>query len=80
MILRPHWDPAAERHLKDIGWHPAEFVDAAVIRFAATGRGDVEHKGDVYRLRIGPYRVWFMIDHAEGVMHVLGVYGPRRKL
>ncbi len=80
MILRARWDLAAERHLKDIGWHPAEFVDAAVIRFATTGRGDIERKGTEYRLRVGPYRVWFMIDHTEGVMHVLGVYGPRRKL
>lgn len=22
----------------------------------------------------------FIIDHADGMMHILGVYGPRRKL
>ena len=79
MSLRTRWHPGAEEQLKHIGWHPAESVDAAVIRFATTGRGDLERLSlDYYRLRVGRYRVWFMIDRAEGVMHVLGVYGPRR--
>jgi hypothetical protein len=30
------WHPVAERQLKDLGWHPSESVDAAVIRFAET--------------------------------------------
>ena len=87
MSLRTRWHPAAEEQLKHIGWHPAESVDAAVIRFATTGRGDVERTGPgEYRLRVGVYRVWFMVERAsdpqmsESVMHVLGVYGPRRKL
>ncbi len=80
MSLRPCWYPGAEEQLKHIGWHPAESVDAAVIRFARTGRGDIERLNvpDHYRLRVGVYRVWFRVDRAEGVMHVLGVYGPRR--
>ena len=77
MSLRPRWHPAAEQHLKDIGWHPAEFVDAAVQRYAATGRGDVERLVTrEYVLRVGPYRVWFIVE--GDVMHVLAVYGPRR--
>jgi len=79
MSLRTRWHPAAEEQLKHIGWHPAESVDAAVIRFARTGRGDLERLNrDHYRLRVGLYRVWFMVDRAEAVLYVLGVYGPRR--
>jgi hypothetical protein len=80
MSLRICWQLAAERHLKDIGWHPAESVDAAVIRYAATGRGDIERlNANHYRLRVGVYRVWLRIDDQPvgAVMHVLGVYGPR---
>jgi hypothetical protein len=39
MSLRPRWHPAAEEQLKRIGWHRAEIVDAAVIRFARLGAG-----------------------------------------
>lgn len=45
------WHPAAVHQLKDLGWHPSESVDAAVIRFAETQRGDVEWVPPYYRLR-----------------------------
>jgi hypothetical protein len=58
MSFLARWHPAAEEQLKHIGWHPAERVDAAVIRFAETGRGDIERiDRDHYRLRVGAYRV-----------------------
>jgi hypothetical protein len=80
MSLRPSWRPGAVEQLKHIGWHPAEYVDAAVQRFARTGRGDLEHLvGQVYLLRIGPYRVWFEVHREEGVLEVLRVYGPHPK-
>jgi len=80
MTLRIRWHPTAEEVLKHIGWHPAERVDAAVIRFAATGLGEI-HRSPLgeYRLRIGPYDVWFTVDRGEGVMDVVSVHGPRRK-
>jgi hypothetical protein len=78
MSLQPRWTPGATEQLKWIGWHPAEYVDAAVLRFAATGRGDIEHlAGHVYVLRVGAYRVWFEIE--DETMHILRVYGPQRR-
>ena len=71
------WHPAAERQLKELGWHPAESVDAAVIRFAETQRGDVEWVPPYYRLRVGHYRVRFTIDSATSTMNVLYVYRLR---
>ncbi len=59
------WHPAAERQLKALGWHPSESVDAAVIRFAETQRGDVEHVPPYYRLRVGMYRVRFRLAAKE---------------
>ena len=79
MSLVIDWHEVAKRHLHEIGWHPAEFVDAAVIRFARTGRGDVERTPAALFLRVGPYRVWFKIHEDVGLMKVLAVYGPRRK-
>jgi plasmid stabilization system protein ParE len=84
MSLTRRWSEAAKRHLEEIGWHPAEVVDAAVQRFAATGRGDVERFGDSGRfvLRVGPYRAWFRIavEGDETLMYVTAVFGPRRKV
>jgi mRNA-degrading endonuclease RelE of RelBE toxin-antitoxin system len=71
------WHPVAERQLKDLGWHPSESVDAAVIRFAETQRGDVELVPPYYRLRVGMYRVRFTLDHETRTMNVLLVYRVR---
>jgi mRNA-degrading endonuclease RelE of RelBE toxin-antitoxin system len=71
------WHPAAERQLKELGWHPSESVDAAVIRFAETQRGDVEWVSPYYRLRVGHYRVRFTIDATARTMNVLLVYRIR---
>jgi mRNA-degrading endonuclease RelE of RelBE toxin-antitoxin system len=71
------WHPLAEHQLKNLGWHPAESVDAAVIRFAETQRGDVERVPPYYRLRVGVYRVRFTIEHEARTMNVLLVYRVR---
>ena len=68
------WHPAAEYQLKELGWHPSENVDAAVLRFADTQRGDVEWVPPYYRLRVGRYRVRFTIDVATRTINVLFVY------
>lgn len=68
------WHPAAEHQLKQMGWHAAESVDAAVIRFAETQRGDVEWVPPYYRLRVGHYRVRFTIEAPARAMNVLLVY------
>jgi hypothetical protein len=81
MSLPQRWSEAAKSHLKDIGWHAAEVVDAAVTRFAATGRGDVERFGQSGRLllHVGPYRVWLRlgVEGEETVLQVSAVFGPR---
>ena len=77
MRFEIRWHPAAERQLKDLGWHPSESVDAAVIRFAETQRGDVEYVPPYYRLRVGMYRVRFTIEHEACAMNVLFVYRAR---
>ena len=74
MSYRILWHPAAEHQLMELGWHSAENVDAAVIRFAETGRGDVEWVPPYYRLRVGVCRVRFTIDRGAQVMNVLFVY------
>jgi mRNA-degrading endonuclease RelE of RelBE toxin-antitoxin system len=71
------WHPAAERQLKEQGWHPSESIDAAVLRFAETQRGDVEWVPPYYRLRVGVYRVRFTVDATARTMNVLLVYRAR---
>ncbi|MFO0756461.1 MAG: type II toxin-antitoxin system RelE/ParE family toxin [Byssovorax sp.] len=77
MKLAIVWHPAAENQLGALGWHPAESIDAAVIRFAETQRGDVEWVAPYYRLRIGRYLVRFTIEAETGTMNVLFVYRAR---
>jgi mRNA-degrading endonuclease RelE of RelBE toxin-antitoxin system len=77
MKFEPSWHPAAEHQLMELGWHPSESVDAAVIRFAETGQGDVERVPPYYRLRVGVYRVRFTIDREVRTMNVLYVYRVR---
>jgi mRNA-degrading endonuclease RelE of RelBE toxin-antitoxin system len=77
MKLEIIWHHAAEHQLKNLGWHPSESVDAAVIRFAETQRGDVEYVPPYYRLRAGVYRVRFTIDREARTMNVLLVYRIR---
>ncbi len=82
MKLRVRFKHAAEEHLKDIGWHNAENVAAAVYRFAEKGRGDVERirTGEV-RLRVGVFAAWFVVepgeDEDEPELVVLAIQGPR---
>jgi mRNA-degrading endonuclease RelE of RelBE toxin-antitoxin system len=71
------WHPAAERQLLELGWRTAGIVDAAVIRFAETQRGDVEYVPPYYRLRAGTYCVRFTIDAEPRRMNVLLVYRAR---
>lgn len=77
MSFRIVWHPGAERQLAALGWHPSESVDAAVIRFALTGRGDVEWIAPYFRLGVGVYRVRFTIDRETRTMNVLLVYRTR---
>jgi mRNA-degrading endonuclease RelE of RelBE toxin-antitoxin system len=75
MKLEIVWHPAALNQFFALGWHAAESVDAAVIRLAATGRGDVEWVAPYYRLRVGVYRVRFTVDRDACVLTVISLYG-----
>jgi len=77
MKLRVVWHPAALNQFYELGWHTAESVDAAVIRVADTGRGDVEWVPPYHRLRVGVYRVRFTVDREAGTMNVLFLYRAR---
>jgi hypothetical protein len=54
-----------------------ESVDAAVIRVADSGRGDVERVAPWYRLRVGVHCVRFTVDREAGTMNVLFLYRAR---
>jgi hypothetical protein len=69
------WHPAAEHHLRQLGWRDGSRVDAAVQRFAETGEGVVESVPDapgVLRLLEPPFVVRFSLD--VGTLHVWAVY------
>lgn len=61
MSWRLAWSVPAERALLNLHWREGTRVDAAVIRFAETGEGDVFrlHTDDVVtvRLRVRPHGV-----------------------
>lgn len=70
MSLRIAWNYPALITLYDLRVHSAMLVDRAVIRFAATGEGDVEIPL-YYQLRVGVFRVLFAVDREAGTMNVL---------
>ena len=74
MRLDIAWDfPALVAFYRLAPWD-AMRVDHAVIRYAESGNGLVEHLPPYYRLQVGSYRVRFTIEQAAGVMNVLYVY------
>jgi len=77
MRLRIAWNYPALITLYDLHMHSAMLVDRAVIRFAETGEGDVERMPPGYRLRVGVYRVRFVVDREAGTMNVLFLYRVR---
>ncbi len=77
MKLQIIWHPAALNQFYQLGWHAAESVDAAMIRLAEAGRGDVEWVAPYYRLRVGVHRVRFTVDRDAGTMNVLILYRAR---
>ncbi len=78
MNWRLQWSGAALRSIHKIPWQDAARIDAAVMLFAETGRGDARRLPDddavTLRLRVGDYRVRLSLDFPNGVMHVWIVY------
>jgi mRNA-degrading endonuclease RelE of RelBE toxin-antitoxin system len=68
MVLEIEWSRKAERDLGKLSLVYQEKIDKAVVRFAEEGYGDVKKlKGEEgeYRLRVGPYRVFFTFTQEE---------------
>jgi len=76
------WAPSAERDGRRL--HPPirRRILAALDRYAESGHGDVTRLTDVeppqYRLRVGGWRVRFLVDREAEVLEVLHVL-PRGK-
>ena len=63
MIWRIKWSKAAKHHLLNISRADAEFIDAAVQRFARTPEGELgRFDTDTNRLGIGDYSVVLGLD------------------
>ena len=74
------WSVVAERDLLSIPWRVAAEIDAAVMRFAATGQGDVRRVEPAsYRrlkLRVRGAEARLFVDPAERTISVSRVF-PR---
>ena len=78
MTWRIEWSPLAEHRLRELPWRDATRVDAAVLQFANTGKGQlVRLPSDApitLRLCVTPYYVRLTLDPFSGVMHIWTVY------
>ena len=78
MMLDVVRHPAAEAALLRISsWTTAAAVDAAVIRLARTGEGELQRVGPHHHLRVAGHVVKLRLDRKQLVLYVLGVYGLR---
>lgn len=71
------WSVIAEDALRKIPWRDAARVDAAMIRFAQTGKGDVERIADDPTgawIRIGSYKARVVFDRQDKRISVLYVW------
>lgn len=74
---RLSWSIVAEGALRAIPWRDAARVDAALMRFAATGEGDFERIPNDPTgawLRVGAYTVRIVLDRRERLISVLYVW------
>jgi len=74
MSLEIEWHPVARRDLLTISWRAAARVDAAIMRFAATGQGHIRRISptDPRKLRLfvsGAVAVLF-VDISSRTVHV----------
>jgi mRNA interferase RelE/StbE len=83
MARTVEWDASAARDLEGLDSPLSQRILSAVLRFAATGQGDIEKiRGtrDLFRLRVGEFRVFFVrIDQViriRRVRHRRDAYRP----
>jgi mRNA interferase RelE/StbE len=75
MIRRVVFRPAAVRDLARLDRIVQARIDAALVRFATTGHGDVKSLKDrpgEFRLRVGKWRVFFSLEPPD-LIRVLGI-------
>jgi mRNA interferase RelE/StbE len=75
VIRRVVFRPAAVRDLARLDRVVQARIDAALVRFAATGHGDVKSLKDrpgELRLRVGRWRVFFCLEPPDSI-RVLGI-------
>ena len=75
MNRRVVFRPAAVRDLAHLDRVVQARIDAALVRFAVTGHGDVKSLKDrpgELRLRVGQWRVFFCLDLPD-LVRVLGI-------
>ncbi len=77
MSFRIAWDPAALFVFYDLPLHSATLVDRAVIRFAATGEGQIEWVAPYHRLRAGVHDAVLAIDLGANTVTVLRIHRRR---
>ena len=76
MIRRVVFRPAAVRDLARLDRVVQARIDAALVRFAATGHGDVKSLNDrpgELRLRVGKWQVFFSLEPPD-LVRVLGMW------
>jgi mRNA-degrading endonuclease RelE of RelBE toxin-antitoxin system len=78
MNLEVVWGEPAIRALLSIPWRDAERIDAAVMRLAETGLGNVQRLPEdnplTRRLRVGSYRVRLVLDSRAAKLWVVMIY------
>ena len=71
------WDFPALVTFYDLRPASAAALDRAVIRFAETGEGELEHEPPYYRLRTGSHDALLTIDHRALLVTVLRIVRAR---
>ena len=77
MSWRVELTPSAQRDLRRLDPPVAKRILDALVRFADTGRGDLQYISDAYppawRLRVGDWRVRFRRDDVQQILIVLQI-------
>ncbi len=71
------WSVLAVEALRAIPWRDAARVDAAMMRFAQTGEGDIERIPDDPTgawIRVGSYKVRVVLERHDKLISVLYVW------
>jgi mRNA interferase RelE/StbE len=75
------WTSHAEKDLERLDRRTQQRITAAVDRFAQTGQGDVKRlqgmKEEIFRLRVGEWRVLFSQEQEETLLILILRIHPR---